>query len=166
MILYTTIDSMIGTLGIARSQKGITHIIFENELPLMEEIIHKTFPHSTIYKDRGALAPMVNQLMEYFDGSRHKFEIDLDLSLTPFQDQTLMEVSKIPYGKTASYKEIAKRIKNPKAVRAIGNANANNPVPIVIPCHRVLAADGSLGGYGGGLNIKTSLLKLEGGLGT
>lgn len=162
MILYTTIDSMIGTLGIVRSAKGLTQILFENESPHIEEIIHRKFPLAKIHKDREALASTVNQLLEYFDGKRKKFELDLDLMLPPFHDRALKEVFKIPYGKTASYKEIAERIGNPKAVRAVGNANANNPIPIVIPCHRVLATGGGLGGYGGGLDVKASLLKLEG----
>lgn len=164
MTQYITIDSMIGTLGIVRSTKGLTHILFENKSSRIEEIIHRKFPLTKIHKDREALAPIVNQLLEYFDGKRKEFEVDLDLMLPPFHDRALMEVYKIPYGKTASYKEIAERIGNPKAVRAVGNANANNPIPIVIPCHRVLATGGGLGGYGGGLDVKVSLLKLEGAL--
>ncbi len=85
----------------------------------------------------------------------------LDLTMPPFYYEVLTEVHKIPYGETASYKNIAERVRNPGAVRAVGSANAQNPIPIIIPCHRVIAHDGSLGGYGGNLDKKYFLLRLE-----
>jgi len=108
------------------------------------------------------LRETVRQLQEYFAGRRTQFDIVLGLAGTSFQKQVWKELSKIPFGKTVAYKDIAGRIKNPKAVRAVGSANGKNPVSIIIPCHRVIAADGTMGGYGGGLTVKQQLLKLEG----
>ncbi len=107
------------------------------------------------------LKKIVSQLEEYFEGKRMKFDMDFDFSGTSFQKHVWKELYKIPYGQTVSYKDIAKRIKNPKAVRAVGSANGKNPICVVIPCHRVIAADGSIGGYSGGISIKRRLLKYE-----
>jgi methylated-DNA-[protein]-cysteine S-methyltransferase len=101
-------------------------------------------------------------LDEYFDGRRKRFDIPFSLSGTNFQKQVWKELSKIPFGKTVSYKDIARKIKNPKAVRAVGSANGKNPMCIIIPCHRVIAADGSIGGYSGGITNKQKLLRFEG----
>ena len=101
------------------------------------------------------------QLEEYFDGKRREFELDLAPAGTPFQLSVLDELLKIPYGETCSYRDIAISIGNPKAVRAVGGANGSNPIPIVIPCHRVVGSDGSLTGFGGGLPVKRFLLDLE-----
>lgn len=101
------------------------------------------------------------ELAEYFAGKRKRFGIPLAPQGTPFQQQVWRELEKIPHGSTCSYKDIALRIKNPKAVRAVGGANGKNPLCIVIPCHRVIAADGSIGGYSGGLAMKRKLLALE-----
>ncbi|MCH8141384.1 MAG: methylated-DNA--[protein]-cysteine S-methyltransferase [Proteobacteria bacterium] len=101
------------------------------------------------------------QLNEYFDGKRREFELDLAPAGTPFQLSVLDELKKIPYGETCSYRDIATAIGNPKAVRAVGGANGSNPIPIVIPCHRVIGSDGSLTGFGGGLASKRFLLDLE-----
>jgi len=101
------------------------------------------------------------QLNEYFNGKRREFELDLAPAGTPFQLSVLDELQKIPYGETCSYRDIATAIGNPKAVRAVGGANGSNPIPIVIPCHRVIGSDGSLTGFGGGLSSKRFLLDLE-----
>jgi O-6-methylguanine DNA methyltransferase len=102
------------------------------------------------------------QLTEYLEGRRRVFEMDLDLRGTEFQREVWRAVAAVPYGQTASYGEIAHVIGRPRASRAVGAANGANPVPIVIPCHRILGADGSLTGYGGGLPTKRRLLALEG----
>lgn len=101
---------------------------------------------------------------DYEKGSRKPFLLKhIDMSSgTPFQQKVWKELSKIPYGKTISYRELAKRVGSPKAFRAVGNANGKNPFPLIIPCHRVIAADGSLGGYSCGIQIKKDLLKIEG----
>ena len=101
------------------------------------------------------------QLSGYFEGSLREFSLPLDPSGTPFQLSVLDELRKIPYGETVSYGEIASRLKNPKAVRAVGAANARNPIPVIIPCHRVIGANGKLTGFGGGLPTKERLLTLE-----
>ncbi len=101
------------------------------------------------------------QLTEYFDGQRKKFDLPLRVQGTEFQKRVWKQLSKINYGSTRSYKDIATKIRNKKASRAVGTANGQNPLCIIIPCHRVISSDGSLGGYSGGLEIKTKLLNLE-----
>lgn len=101
------------------------------------------------------------QLMEYFGGKRQLFELPLELRGTKFQTAVWRELLKIPYGETRSYKDMAEAVGNPKACRAVGMANHNNPIWIIVPCHRVVGADGSMVGYAGGVDIKRELLKLE-----
>ncbi len=101
------------------------------------------------------------QLEEYFAGERTEFDVTMELDGTPFQREVWAELSRIPYGETISYGELARRVGRPKGPRAVGQANGRNPIPVIVPCHRVLASDG-IGGYGGGLKIKRALLALEG----
>lgn len=101
------------------------------------------------------------QLTEYFAGKRKQFDLPLQAEGTDFQKRVWAMLSDIPYGTTCAYKDIAEKLKNKKAYRAVGTANGNNPHSIIVPCHRVIAADGTLGGYGGGLKIKQELLNLE-----
>jgi len=101
------------------------------------------------------------QLKEYFSGKRKDFDLPLALQGTPFRMKVWQALLEIPYGETRSYKDVAVRVGNPKAIRAVGGANHNNPISIIVPCHRVIGADGSLVGYGGGLNNKMRLLELE-----
>ena len=108
-----------------------------------------------------AFAVAAAQLRAYFAGELRTFDLDVRLSVTPFQREVLGELRRIPYGETRTYGEIAARIGRPKAVRAVGAANGNNPLPIVIPCHRVIGAGGQLTGFGGGLGTKRYLLALE-----
>jgi methylated-DNA-[protein]-cysteine S-methyltransferase len=103
----------------------------------------------------------VRQLREYFAGKRRNFTVPLDLAGTPFQQRTWLELRRIRYGSTISYAQQAARMKKPRAVRAVGSANGANPIPIIVPCHRVIASDGSLGGYALGLGMKRALLALE-----
>ena len=114
--------------------------------------------------DHPILRQATHQLSEYFDGDRTSFDVPLDLRGTTFQEAAWRALGDIPYGSTRSYGEQAALIGRPKAVRAIGQANGRNPVPIVLPCHRVIGADGSLTGFGGGLDLKTQLLQHEGAL--
>ncbi len=107
------------------------------------------------------LAQAVCELEEYFRGQRKEFTVPLAVKGTEFQLRVWEELRKIPFGKTYSYSAIARRLKNEKAVRAVGTANGRNPIPIIVPCHRVIAADGTLGGYAGGLELKEKLLGLE-----
>ena len=103
----------------------------------------------------------IQQLDEYFAGKRKNFDIHFDLGGTDFQKKVWQELCKIPFDQTISYAELARRVGNPKASRAVGNANGKNPIPIIIPCHRVVKSDGSLGGYSSGITKKKQLLKLE-----
>lgn len=107
------------------------------------------------------LAPLAAALREYFAGARRSFELPLAAPGTPFQQRVWRELVRIPYGATVGYAELARRIDAPRAVRAVGRANATNPIPILVPCHRVIGADGSLTGFAGGLERKRALLELE-----
>ncbi|NHZ87294.1 MAG: methylated-DNA--[protein]-cysteine S-methyltransferase [Planctomycetia bacterium] len=104
---------------------------------------------------------IISQLTEYFAGNRKHFTIKTRMNISPFYEKALTEVAKVPYGKTASYSQIARKLNNPKAARAVGSANAHNPLPIIIPCHRIVANNGKLGGYGGGMKMKKYLLEFE-----
>ena len=161
MIFYSSMSSPIGLLGIAKSNNGIRRVMFSNHAPF-KQYLQNVYPEQGIIQDDDALIDPINQLNEYFNSLRMKFELKLDLVAPPFYKKVLKKVATIPYGKTTSYKTIAEQTNNPKAVRAVGSANANNPLPIIIPCHRVLSYSGKLGGYGGGEEMKVFLLELEG----
>jgi len=163
MLNYSIISSPIGKLCIVKSNKGIRRILFANNYPF-ETYLQNNFPHEKIVKNNFELKKVSNQIHEYFDLSRKEFSLDIDIQLSSFYRIALTKVVEIPYGETSSYKSIAIKTGNPNASRAVGNANANNPLPIIIPCHRVIANDGSIGGYGGGLQTKRFLLELEGAL--
>jgi methylated-DNA-[protein]-cysteine S-methyltransferase len=152
---FSTIETPIGTLGVRTNSTGVYRLHLANDVDYREKQTHYN-NQSLILKNA------LNQLREYFDKSRTTFSIPLDLQMPPFYKKALLEVAKIPFGKTVSYQEIARRAGNVKAARAAGSANANNPIAILIPCHRILASDGTLGGYGGGLDKKMILLEHEG----
>ena len=144
---FTVYDSIFGLLKIQYEDSFITKIEKTDDKP----DINPTSLTDTVYK----------QLTEYFEGRRKVFDFPIKLNGTDFQKAVWKELLKIPYGETCSYKEIAEKIKNPKACRAVGMANNKNPILIAVPCHRVIGADGSLVGYGGGLDMKKTLLDLE-----
>ena len=138
-------------------------VLVAGERAVEELLLPGTPPDETIPEHRTPLLCRAEkELQEYFRGERRAFDLPLAPAGTPFQQRVWQELCRIPYGRTASYGEIARRIGRPKGSRAIGQANHRNPIPILIPCHRVIAAQGALGGYGGGLDIKIRLLKLEG----
>ena len=163
MLYYNIISSPIGELCIIKSNKGIRRILLENNAPF-EQYLHNNFPDEKVVNNSFKLKKSSNQIHEYFDLSRKEFSLDIDIQLSSYYTKVLKKVENIPYGKTASYKLIAIETGNQKASRAVGNANANNPLPIIIPCHRVIANDGRISGYGGGLKTKRFLLELEGAL--
>ena len=163
MLNYSIISSPIGKLCVVKSNKGVRRILFANNYTF-ETYLQNNFPHEKIVKNNFELKKVSNQIHEYFDLSRKEFALDIDIQLSSFYITALTKVIEIPYGETSSYKSIAIKTGNPNASRAVGNANANNPLPIIIPCHRVIANDGSIGGYGGGLQTKRFLLELEGSL--
>ena len=143
-----TVETPVGTLTIVAGDSGLAAVLFGSEPGAAEE------PHPVI-------AATARQLREYFDGERRAFDLPLELSGTPFQRRAWLALADVPYGTTRSYGEQARRLGAPGAARAVGAANGRNPLPIVLPCHRLVGADGSLTGYGGGLEIKRALLDLE-----
>lgn len=153
---YARIQSPIGTLLITGDESGLCHIGFGEG----KHILHP----ADDWSESGCviLDETEKQLAEYFNGKRTRFDLALNPAGTTFQKEVWRELQQIPYGTTISYGELAKRVGRPKASRAVGAANGANPIPIVIPCHRVIGCDGSMTGYAGGLRIKTSLLRLEG----
>ncbi len=152
---YCFFESPIGPLLIAGDREGVRHVQFPRQgKPAKPD-------RGWIESSSGAVAQAVKQVREYFAGRRVEFDLPLAPQGTPFQLAVWRELRKIPYGQTISYGELARRIGNPKASRAVGSANGANQIPIVIPCHRVIASGGKLGGFGGGLPVKVALLALE-----
>ena len=161
-VAYRYVDTPVGTLLLAATDKGLVRVAFECEGfdAVLETLAAKISPR--ILKAPGRLDVVASALDEYFAGTRHSFELPVDYALSTGFRQTVQQyLPLIAYGHTRSYKEVAESVGNPKAVRAVGTACATNPLPVVVPCHRVLRSDGSLGGYIGGLEVKTALLGLE-----
>jgi len=152
-----TLSTPIGGLTLIASVDGLTHILFEGQEPAD---VGFDRPVPTVV-DNPILRAVATQLTEYFSGRRHHFEIPLDLRGTEFQVEAWTALATIPYGETVSYAHQAESIGRPTAVRAVGSANSRNPIPIVLPCHRVVGSDGSLTGYAGGLDLKRRLLDIE-----
>jgi O-6-methylguanine DNA methyltransferase len=167
----TLFSSPVGPLFLAASDKGLVALEFEARLPGQQSV--RPNPRNLREESRQKVAfeespdlihPYEAQLEEYFSGRRREFTFPLDLRGTDFQLACWRALSDIPYGETRTYADIARTIGKPHAFRAVGMANNRNPIAIVIPCHRVIASDGTLCGYGGGLDIKRRLLELEGAL--
>jgi len=152
--LVTTVDSPIGPLTLMARDGRLTHLV-------MEDQAHAVDPPPGSRRDDDVFAEVATQLQEYFAGERTAFDVPMTLEGTDFQRRVWAQLCAIPYGETISYGELARRVGNPNASRAVGSANGRNPVAVIVPCHRVIAADGSLGGYGGGLDRKVHLLGLE-----
>jgi methylated-DNA-[protein]-cysteine S-methyltransferase len=154
----------IGTVRTAASEKGLALVTLPGESrKYFEGRIERLFSEYEIHSGGKVNTEAEKQLRDYFEGRLRKFSLKLDIQASPFHKKALQHVAKIPYGRTMTYGEIARAIGSPRASRAVGTANANNNLPIVIPCHRVVASSG-LGGYGGGLEMKKRLLRLEGAL--
>ena len=154
LIHYTRTPSPAGPLLLALSIRGLFKLEFDRGQPAEG-------PGQAWQESASALAPWLCELNEYFDGHRQSFTSPLDLRGTDFQLKCWRALLDIPYGQTCSYRDIALAIGHPQAFRAVGMSNNRNPIAIVVPCHRVIASDGSLCGYGGGLGIKRKLLDLE-----
>ena len=153
-VSYAYLESPIGTLLISGNAEGLQQILFStNGSPARLG--------SGWEENPSALAEVIRQLSAYFAGELEAFDLSLAPKGTPFQQKVWSQLLTIPYGETISYGELARRIGNSNASRAVGLANGSNPIPIVIPCHRVIGANGKLTGYGGGLPIKEKLLALE-----
>lgn len=155
--IYTqTWYSPIGPLLLIASDRALIHLDLKNMVPP----VYKT--HPLISGNNNLLETACIQLQEYFTGIRKDFTIKLSPAGSAFQMQVWAELQKIPYGQTISYRELAAKIGDIRKTRAVGGANGRNPLPIIIPCHRVISSNGSLGGYSGGLDTKRYLLQLEG----
>jgi methylated-DNA-[protein]-cysteine S-methyltransferase len=151
---YCYLNTPIGDLLLAGNDDALSLVGFPRG-----SMRHDPDPDWT-YNEK-PFAAAREQLQEYFAGKRKEFDLPLHLSGTEFQVQVLEELQRIPYGETTSYGDIAQRIGRPKAMRAVGAANGRNPIPIIIPCHRVIGSSGQLTGFGGGLDTKEVLLRLE-----
>ncbi len=154
-IYFTRTKSPVGPLLFAASVRGLLKLEFDRG-----QFVHGDSRPSW-QESAAALEPYVRELDEYFDGQRREFSLPLDLRGTDFQLKCWRSLLDIPYGETRTYREIAEAIGRPRAFRAVGMSNNRNPIAIVVPCHRVIASDGSLCGYGGGLETKSKLLQLE-----
>ena len=153
---YAWIDSPVGKLFLSRDEAGLRELRFARNLP-------PEHPADDWIEDRAAFEDVIAELRDYFAGERKRFEIALAPEGTPFQRKTWETLRRIPFGETITYSELARRVGNPRACRAVGAANGRNPLSIVIPCHRVVGSRGKLTGYAGGVDVKRRLLELEGG---
>ncbi|WP_144558665.1 methylated-DNA--[protein]-cysteine S-methyltransferase [Shouchella miscanthi] len=157
------LDTAIGRMAVVTSDKGLAHVTFGavNKVNLTARLMRFGLkPEWYDLKENESLL-VCDQLTEYLNGERQDFDVPIDLIGTPFQKKVWSALRTIGYGETKSYKDIAEMIGAPKAVRAVGGANNQNPLPIVIPCHRVIGSNGAMVGYGGGLPTKERLLALE-----
>ena len=161
-VCYTVFKNPIGLTGLAATQKGLIRLA--NKVPSeksFETLLIKNLGFH-ILKNPNHFDGLVEQFQKYFKGKLESFQFPLDLRLgTPFQQKVWKGLLTIPYGSTRSYKWLAKSIKHPDSARAVGNANGQNPLSIIIPCHRVVRENGDLGGYTGGIQTKRYLLELE-----
>lgn len=154
-LYYDRFDTPIGPLTVAADENGVRHILFaENR--------HDAKGREHWQRDADAVAEPRRQLLEYLHGKRRQFDLILAPAGTDFQLDVWQMLARIPFGSTWSYRELAERIGKPTATRAVGAANGRNPLPIVLPCHRVIGNNGALTGFGGGLPTKAALLRLEG----
>lgn len=154
-LFYDTFDSPIGALTVAGNAQGIHHILFATNR-------HDAKGRAHWQRNAAAVADARTQLLEYLHGQRQQFDLPLVPQGTPFQVRVWTALADIPFGRTWSYVELARHIDHPTASRAVGAANGRNPLPIVLPCHRVIGSSGALTGFGGGLPTKAALLQLEG----
>ncbi len=156
----------IGPVWLAVSEEGLAALYLDGGRADLEAKIRRRFPQARLLEDHARTAEALRQLEAYLSGERRAFTLPIDWrGMSDFQRRALQATVEIPYGETRAYGEIAAQLGNPRAARAVGRAEATNPIPLVIPCHRVIGADGGLHGYGGaqGLETKAWLLRLEGG---
>ena len=161
-VAYTAIDTPVGSLLLAATPRGLVRVAYEREGHdlVLETLARRISPR--ILRSPRRLDDAAREINEYFAGLRTRFDLPLDYSLsTGFRHLVHRHLSDIAYGHTETYQQVAMLVGNPKAVRAVGSACATNPLPVVVPCHRVLRTDGTLGGYVGGTEAKTTLLTLE-----
>jgi AraC family transcriptional regulator of adaptative response/methylated-DNA-[protein]-cysteine methyltransferase len=157
-IRYVVTDSPLGPLLVAATNKGICRLTFEEDVAALRS----RFPNADILPDDGTIAPWVQGALQAIERPQSAPELPIDVHGTAFQEAVWRELRKIPLGETRSYADIARAVGDPNATRAIGTANGSNPVAVLVPCHRVIRSDGTLGGYAGGLERKKKLLAAEG----
>jgi len=160
-VAYELADTPIGDVLVAATPRGLCRISYRGEAEV--ERLAKDFG-ARVLRSPKPLEPVRRQLDEYFEGRRRDFELELDLVAPEFHREVLAELARVPFGETTTYGTLATRVRRPNAARAVGTVMNRNPIPIVLPCHRVIGANGSLVGYGGGLDRKRALLALEGAL--
>ena len=163
-ISSTNINTPLGLMCACATSEGICLLEFTDRknIGLQFENLHKHLGNDIVEEETPVLLQLKHELSEYYSGTRKEFTVPLHFIGTDFQKSIWAELLKIPYGKTVSYMQLSETIGNPKAIRAVANANANNKIAIIVPCHRVIGSDGSLTGYAGGLERKRWLLNLEG----
>ena len=160
-IAYATMDSPIGPLLLAATRQGLIRIGFDNETKVLDDLADRVSPRILEHPTR--LTDARKELEEYFAGRRDRFELPLDWALIGGFRRRILEVTaRIPFGSVSTYQDVAGRAGRPKGARAAGQALGGNPLPVIIPCHRVLRSGGGLGGYAGGIDRKEFLLRLEG----
>ena len=161
---FDVVDSPIGPLLVAATEHGLCRVWFRPDPEQQLDSLARTFG-LRVLRSHASIASAERQLDEYFDGRRESFELDVDLrGAAPFARTVLEELGRVPYGQTTTYGTLAAKVGAPRAARAVGTVMNRNPIPIVLPCHRVVGANGSLTGYAGGLDLKERLLRLEGAL--
>ena len=161
---FDVVDSPIGPLLVAATERGLCRIWFRPDVEEHLDQLARSFG-PRVLRSSSSVADARRQLDEYFDGRREGFELEFDLgSAAPFARSVLRELAAVPYGQTTTYGTLAARVGSPGAARAVGTVMNRNPLPIVLPCHRVVGSNGSLTGYAGGLELKEQLLRLEGAL--
>jgi methylated-DNA-[protein]-cysteine S-methyltransferase len=156
-VRFDSFDSPVGELYVAATDRGLARISYWPEG--LEDSLARTFGRRVL---RSPLDDVRRELDEYFDGRRRDFDLTLDLRVAPFHEQVLHELARVPYGQLDTYGGLAAKVGRPRAARAVGTVMHHNPIPIVLPCHRIVGANGSLTGYAGGLDVKRHLLRLEG----
>ena len=161
MIEYTTFNSPIGKIYIAAVKEGVVKISFSNESPQELENYCQKRLGSEVHQGSDFTKYAKQQILKYLEGKSQSLDFPVIHLNSPFRQKVLEAERNIPYGETRSYGEVAKMVNNPRASRAVGSANAENPLPLYFPCHRIITSNGKLGGFGGGLNVKQYLLDLE-----
>jgi methylated-DNA-[protein]-cysteine S-methyltransferase len=156
-VRYDIVDSPVGELFVAATDRGLCRISYHPDG--MEDVLARTFGPRVL---RSPLDEIRRELDEYFEGTRRDFDLPLDVRVAPFHADVLEELARVPYGRTDTYGSLAAKVGRPRAARAVGTVMNRNPIPIVLPCHRIVGANGSLTGYAGGLDVKLRLLQLEG----
>ena len=160
-INYTIVASSMGRLLVAMTERGVCAVRMSDTDAELEKDLREEFPHAEIKRDDSALREHVHKILNHLDNNETRLDLPLDIRATAFQRQVWEKLRAIPYGQTVSYGDVAKALGKPGAVRAVGRACATNPVALVIPCHRVVREDQTLGGYRWGLERKKKLLAKE-----